>query len=525
MIVDAREMPDGATIEADLCIIGAGAAGIAIAHKLAGSQLRVALLEAGGLDFDPDSQDVYRGRNTGLPYFALEDARLRFFGGTTNHWSGWCRPLDPVDFEPRPWVEGSGWPIRYADLEPYLGEATRYVELPAETFGLEDWSTPEIAGADPIRALPLAADRISTIVFQFSPPTRFGSRYRDALERSANVTVYLNAYATELVPAADGKTVSEAKIAPMRGRRVAVRARAFVLATGGIENARLLLLSRAVHAAGIGNQHDLVGRYFADHVELASGYVLLSADPGAFESYVAGRPGALAAAKLSPEGQARRQVLGCAMTFHPVADMTETSAGFGSLRRIVRSLAQGQVPPTLLRDVANVVVDVDRLAPFAARRALRIQPDNRLFLILNRLEIAPNPESRVTLDTERDAFGLNRVQLDWRLSAIDKAAVRASQEELGAALGAAGLGRVFIEFDEDAPWPSVMQGGYHHMGTTRMSDDPRSGVVDKDCRVHGMHNLYVAGSSTFRTTGVANPTLTILALALRLADQIKEDLA
>jgi choline dehydrogenase-like flavoprotein len=525
MIIDLRNHPSPPPLEADVCIVGGGAAGICIAQELAGSPLRVLLLEAGGLEFDPASQDVYRGVNAGLPYFALEEARLRFFGGTTNHWSGWCRPLDPIDFERRPWIEGSGWPISYAELEPYFARATRYAELPAETFRVEDWTDPGVRGEAAVTPLPLGEESFSTIIYKFSPPTRFGSRYRNTLQAAENVTVLLNAYVTELIAAADGGRITTARVAPTPTQRLDVQARLFVLATGGIENARILLLSRSVHTNGIGNEYDLVGRYFADHVELASGYVLPTAQPELLASYMAGRPIALAGLRLSPAAQARVGCPGCAITFHPVVDYTESSAGFGSLRRLVRSAAQGKVPERLLSDLANVVTDIDRLAAFGLRRALGKPSDERLLMIMSRVETVPNRESRVTLDSSRDAFGLNRVRLEWRLSETDKRSVHATQMELARALGRAGLGRVLVEFGVDEPWPSVTQGGYHHMGTTRMSDDPKTGVVDRHCRVHGLHNLYIAGSSTFRTTGVANPTLTILALALRIADRIKEELA
>jgi choline dehydrogenase-like flavoprotein len=137
----------------------------------------------------------------------------------------------------------------------------------------------------------------------------------------------------------------------------------------------------------------------------------------------------------------------------------------------------------------------------------------------------PNPNSRVMLDDKRDALGLPRAKLDWRLTDTDKTTIRIAQEELSLAFGAAGLGRVKTVFREAGPWPSTIQGGNHHMGTTRMSADPRTGVVDSDCRVHGLANLWIGGSSVFPTTGTSNPTLTILALALRLASHLKERMA
>lgn len=214
--------------------------------------------------------------------------------------------------------------------------------------------------------------------------------------------------------------------------------------------------------------------------------------------------------------------MGSNVTLHQVQDTSETSEGFGSLRRLVRAAQRGTVPDNVLNDISNIVVDISTLVGFTYNRMTKARRKDDLCVLMNRIEVRPNRESRVTLDAARDVLGLPRAKLDWRLTDDDKRTIRVAQEELSLAFGEAGIGRIKTVFRENRPWP--MQGGNHHMSTTRMSDDPRTGVVDADGRVHGIANLWIAGSSVFPTTGTSNPTLTIVALALRLADHLKAQL-
>lgn len=526
MFVDARELPDGTMLEAELCVIGAGAAGITIARELAGRAVQVVVLESGGFEFDANTQELYKGPNVGLPYFDLDITRLRFFGGTTNHWAGWCRPLDPIDFEPRPWLKESGWPIRHDELTPFYERATKIVELPSARFGIADWEKSEVATARGLQRLPLDPKRFESIVFQKSPPTRFGEVYRSALDRAPNVKICLNANVTEMETTANGAEVVTVHGATLTGCRFKVRPKFVVLACGGIENARLMLLSSRLERGGIGNRHDLVGRYFADHLEQVSGYAFFAQPTKSFDWYFPeSAPEVTACLQLAPAVQEARRTLGSVVTLHQVHDTTETSEGFGSLRRLVRSVQRHAIPDNLLGDLANVVIDINTLASFTYSRLTNAPRKDNLCVLMNRIEVRPNRDSRVLLDTTRDALGLPRAKLDWRLTDTDKDTIAIAQEELSLAFGEAGLGRIKTVFRADRPWPSTIQGGNHHMGTTRMSADPRAGVVDATSRVHGMANLWIAGSSVFPTTGTANPTLTIVALALRLADHLKEKLA
>ena len=266
MFIDARNLQNGHRIEADICIIGAGAAGITIAREYANSSTTVALLESGGLEFDQEIQNLYTGKNIGLPSFPVHVNRLRYFGGTTNHWAGHCRPLDPIDFEQRDWVPHSGWPISKQDLDSYYERAQPVVGLGAYEY--EDLAYWQKRIGLPLPEMELKPDRLYSAVYNKSPPTRFGREYREELAKSANVSVYLHTNVLEILGNDTATRVSGLKAACIDGPELSVSAKIFILATGGMENARLLLLSDTTNPAGIGNDKGLVGRYFMDHLLL-----------------------------------------------------------------------------------------------------------------------------------------------------------------------------------------------------------------------------------------------------------------
>ena len=317
----------------------------------------------------------------------------------------------------------------------------------------------------------------------------------------------------------------------LTGRRLQVKAKLFVLATGGIENARLLLLSNGRHADGIGNERGLVGRYFMEHPRFLAG----SIQPARrdlplrfYKKHEIAQSFVRAHLVLSQETQRAEELVDVQVRLEPVYDSryrrAADSSGANSLAYMFASLGRGKAPDELGTHVRNVMADLDAIA-LASWRKLRYDDipldDIQLY---PRIDPTPSPDSRVTLADATDALGRRRARLDWQLHPNDMKSVRRTLEILGAELGRAGLGRVQIGWEDDERWPPDTSGGWHHMGTTRMSADASSGVVDADCRVHGMGNLYVAGSSVFATAGSGTPTLTIVALALRLAEHVMERL-
>ena len=558
MIIDSRTIEADNTIRADVCIVGAGPAGIALAREWSGSGFRVAVLESGGLEPDEATLALSKGESVGLPYDRLDDARFRAFGGASNTWAldiGYgglgarLRAMDPIDFEQREWVPHSGWPFDRAHLEPYYERAHRFFKVGPADYDVAFWE-------DPLERprLPFKGNRVESTVFQFARSDVLLDHHRNELFHSDNVTVYLYASVTRFHTDESGQRVDRARVACLAGGdfvlmpfdaglqrvRVAtlpesrfwVEAKQFVVAAGGTENARLLLVSNDVHKNGLGNSHDLVGRYFMEHQHMWSGRFIPATPEIAARTklygihYVNDVP-VMAKLALSEEVLRRERLLNYCVSILPI-DRPAIPEGVHSLFRLKRALEERKAPRRLGRHVRNIVTGFGDIASKgyakATGRPRDKLPTERIFRLDNMAEQAPNPDSRVTLSGQRDALGMPRVRLEWRVMAEDMLSMARSQEIIDEELRRAGLGRLQIDLDSDTP-PPGLKGGWHHMGTTRMHLDPKQGVVDENCRVHGLANLYVTGSSVFPTAGYANPTLTIAALAIRLADHLPTQLS
>ena len=268
MIIDFRTLEDHSVIEADLCIVGAGAAGITLAREFLTSKLRVVVIESGGFEPDSGTQSLYRGENVGFKYYPLETCRLRFFGGTTGHWNGQCSPLSEIDFEERPWVPSSGWPIAKADLDPFYKRAHLILGLGPYVYDDDVWRMLQMDGPR------LDPTKVEVRFWQFSRRLRFGQVYRQDMQAAHNVHVYLHANLLNIQTNRDGSVVDNVEIRSLDGKSGKVKAKTFVLAAGAIENARLLLLSNRVEPMGIGNRFGFVGRFFMEHPEIDCGLVL-----------------------------------------------------------------------------------------------------------------------------------------------------------------------------------------------------------------------------------------------------------
>jgi choline dehydrogenase-like flavoprotein len=508
LIIEAASDLDPNLLRADICVVGAGAAGIALAREFIGSPVRVCVLESGGLEFDREVQSLCEGEVVGLDYFPLDTTRLRYFGGTTNHWGGLCRPLDPIDFEVRPWVPGSGWPIGPADLEIFNQRAHEVCEIRSSRYDPE-WLEERLGAS----LLELDPSSFVSTVMRYSPPTRFGTTYRPELAMAENVTVilYANVLRFEANEAADA--VQSVRFAIRDRSEIQLEAKAYVLAAGGIENPRLLLLSNTVQEQGLGNQHDLVGRYFMEHPHYDIGVIVPESPDIDVTLYDSAR-------------WRRHEGIRANAYVAPSADLQRRERLLNALFGLSPSYLTGEEGLT-----RHALSFLDRIGRYLERRGLIQTPTYRSVFepdrtvdtleVMCMLEQTPDPASRVRLSAERDAFNLNRVELDWRIRREDDAALEQTVESLARCVGASGVGRMRIDLRMVETWP----GGHHHMGTTRMHSTPSLGVVDANCRVHGISNLYVAGSSVFPTSGASNPTLTIVALAIRLADHLKARLA
>jgi choline dehydrogenase-like flavoprotein len=520
MFIDARTLRAPEAIDCDICIVGAGAAGLSIAAQFIGTGRKLCILESGGFELDPATQALYEGENLGLPYFPLDVCRLRYFGGSTNHWGGFCMPYKPEDFEAQPWLPHSGWPIGLDEVQPYIQRAAKLLELPEAGWDLDHWEQ-----ATGEKRLAFDLRKITNEIFLIKD-VPMGEVLRPELERAAEVDVYLHANAVEIETDEAARHVTGVRARTLAGNEFTVAARLVILAAGGIENPRLLLLSNRVQREGLANGRDLVGRYFMEHPVFIGG-VVQPESPGAPVNFYGRQRFAGHAIYpfplLAPAAQRAEQITPVAFALLPILDAAYESAGMTSMRSLRADVLAGRIPDQMMDHVGNVLSDVGVLAGLAYESARYGQvPIERINVRVAMIPV-PNPESRVLLSDETDALGLRRVKLDWRLSELDKRSVRRGLEILGAEIGRMGIGRFkMLISDDDTTWPEDLEGANHHVGTTRMHDDPRYGVVDRNCKAHGIDNLYLAGSSVFPSGGIGTPTLMIIALALRLADHVRE---
>lgn len=512
---EALDLPD----DYDICILGAGAAGITLALRFAGSSKKIILLESGDLTLDDQTQSLYIGENLGLPYYDLAACRLRYFGGTTNHWAGYCRPNDPQDYTGRPELGVPEWPVSESSLEPYIGEAERQLGLGAD--GFDPALLVQQHGFSDVDLLDDAV--LQTKVYQISKQLRFRERYRDDLKAAANLTVVLNINVTKLGVESDGATVREAAFKVLGGQTGTIRARYFILACHAIENARILLNSNDVVAAGLGNREDMVGRYFMEHPAIKSG--LFMANKPRFNrlydaSYMFPRH-INANLSLTADAMNRSGILQYFCRFHRLGNEVQ-------VRKAMTRLSKDFWEPfslDVLDDIATVLSDLDEAGALVKEKLGAERQHPMGYWLDHRIEQSPNPDSRVVLSDERDQIGVRKADLDWRLNEVDYRTFRVGQDLIVKHLSAAGAGRFIVENLTDDYINERVTGRNHHMGTTRMAVDEKNGVVDSDCKVFGVHNLYVSGSSVFTTAGYGGPTMLIIALALRLADHMKKRLA
>jgi choline dehydrogenase-like flavoprotein len=532
MIHDIHELEDNTALEADVCIIGLGVAGLAIAREFLGTRTRVIVVESGSWAIEAETSELNRGDVAGLPYKGMLEGRARAFGGTSNLWGGQCVPLDPIDFQQRSWVPFSGWPITRESLEPYYERAKDRLWIPADEYDDCVWAR---FGLDRVDFDPDILHIAHTI---FIAKHNLGRRYRAELQSAPNIRVLLHANVTRLETNGYGTRAVSVLMRSLAGKCGRVSARIFVLCAGTIENARLLLLSSQVNPAGLGNDHDNVGRFLQDHpvcncAEIKTDAPRLLQDhfnllysraartlrPGHGRKY-------LPKMALSEAVQRREQVLNC------VGQLDyEFASGspMRAVRDVVVALHMGRRPERLLATMGRVALASPLLASNAFRFLTRgltpaVRPAGIYLQAIS--EQAPDRDSRITLNDDPDALGLQKAQVKWRLQDLDWRTFEVFGQAVQSEFARLGLGRVEIadwlvsrDFSQFRAWDN-----FHQAGTTRMGHRPTEGVVDEDCKIFGVEALYIAGNSVFPTSGSANPVLTIMATSIRLADTLKNRL-
>jgi len=493
----------------DVCIVGTGPAGMTIARSLPAS-LRIALIEAGGFDYIPEDQRNYEGETSGLRPGYLSSSRARMFGGSSNCWGGWCHPLDEYDLQRKDWLPASAaWPFPRESLVPYYDKASKLLGLGSFFPGERDWKT--------LPTDPSESSDLRLLAFQFcNPPMRFGTQFRAELERSSNIFVYLhsNAAAFECGP---DRRVRAVQLVGKAGNTFRVEAGFFVLAAGGIENARILLNSTDTHGTGLGNQHDQLGRYFMAHTPIWGAGEILFADRDSAMMDRIRTSGVLNFLSLSDQAKRREGLLNLGLWLQ--YDHPNEYRGQSLVRKLDDELTDSGLGLSVDSALGGSRNHIERTAS-AFMRSIDDKVNTTKFSFLAVPETAADRDNRVSLATDTDSLGVRKVRVKFRPTEIDESSFQRSLSLMARILGRQMLGRMRIRYD--AQDPASRQADEHHMGTTRMHEDPRQGVVDRNCVVHGTPNLYVAGSSVFASSGFANPTLTILALAYRIADHLAE---
>jgi choline dehydrogenase-like flavoprotein len=554
MLLDAYSVPTDDTVHADVCIVGAGPAGITLAQEFAGEDFKVLLLEGGRFEFDPTVQSLHDARAVSDYYLpsAPLSGRRRQFGGTTNLWDHHTRPGDgrlrarmmmaeEIDFEHRDAIPYSGWPFQRSTLMPYYERAQAVCQLGPLGYGVDAWSGPD---AQPIS---FPGSRLNTVIGQFVASDVFTHRYRDDLVLAENVTLCISANVVGIEVGNGPVAAHRVRVATLAGSQFWVEAACFVLAAGALENTRLLLSSDGASPAGIGNEHDLVGRFLMDHQAFRLGVVHPSSRE-LFKSlalYDARRvgPWMVGGSLTLDESVVRDEGL-----LNMCAVLAASPKGSGSSAeqslKWLYGLRRGGLSRDVGKHLVRVVLGADKAVAALWTRGMRRdsafgefrggwsqarKDEQKLLDVLEVLvccEQVPDPDNRVVLAHERDRLGRRKLELHLSWNEQDKRSIRRGREILAEEFGNARIGRFQPWVDLDGPARPLWPGIHHPMGTTRMHPDPAQGVVDEDCRVHSVPNLFVAGSSVFPTgLGYANPTFTLLALTLRLADHIKTVMA
>lgn len=486
MLFDAqKEGFKSREVRYDACIAGSGFAGITIARELAAKGRKVVLLEAGGDDWSDESQNIYEGQTVegdGLEYWGgLETCRLRYFGGTSNHWAGLCIPFDAVDFEQREIYDFPNWPFEKSEFDQFFDRAADIIDITGKSFA-------------PPKNDRWKSSKLRLIGRVKSPPTRLKEKYfAEISANDSNIDLILNCNLVDIRLTSNLAHVEKIITKNYRGQEFSFTANRFVIACGAVENARLLLNCDSQIPTGIGNHSDLVGRCFMEHLNVPMGRFV--GDPTFWR-------GGSKGFKPTRDFIISQRIGNSSLSL----DSDSNPQTYGRLRVLKRIVRDAVCSSDTLTNLSRAISNVN------------CPGDGQISTLC---EQVPNRNSRVTLGREKDALGLRRVILNWQINNQDRKTIRTLAMTLATELARQDLGRVQLQdFILDKGSDISIGGHCHQMGTTRMSENSRYGVVDRNSRVHGMDNLYIAGSSIYPTGGGNNPTLAIVQLSLRLADHL-----
>jgi choline dehydrogenase-like flavoprotein len=523
MITDFDTITDS-ELDCDVCIIGAGAAGLTCALSLTNSGLSVLVLESGLVAPDSRADDLKRAEVVGHPHDGIHSARERILGGTTTAWGGQVYPFMEEDFAERPGVGISGWPLTYGDLRPYYERAEHLVGTDTRVpFDYDPWSERGIAKPA------FTGDSPALFVTKWSRTPNFRLLHGDAIAAADTIRILTNATARELVTDGASGEVRRVEIVSLTGKRGSVRARRVVAAGGAMETVRLFLISTAAGNRGLGQSGRLVGCYVQDHVSSVVGEIVprsRSRFHELFDPFYRDGYKYLPRLRCEPEWA---RLAGVLHASGQVIFSDDAAGPLPRLKKIFQTVRAGRRPP--LGELTAVANPTGLAA--VARSLYRWQVKGRGSSDVSRpihLEVVteqePTADSRITLSGEKDSLGMRRIALDWNISPLTRRTIRRAAVHLRDELVEAGVADVRLErwIEDERTDSGPLHDTYHQGGGLIMSPDAESGVVDRDCRVYGSDNLFVASAAVFPTNGFSNITFTIMALAVRIADQIKSEL-
>lgn len=500
MILHGDSLDDGSTHASDVVVVGAGPVGLTAALDLARRGYRVDVLESGEEKPNARIQDLNDGESAGLHLGKLRDIRLRQLGGTMIAWGGNSRPLDPIDFQPRPWVGLSGWPIKCADLDAHYPRAHETLDLGRYDYGADGYDPPFQFGEDALDWEPITF-RLSGFVNGSTARHRgdFGQTFQEDLRKHDNLRLHLGVTALRLLANdnASGTRCSGISAMTMAGKELHFRGSKTVLALGGIETARFLLAQKALHLPAALKAHGFIGRCFMEHPHGLGGILVANARIDELNRFARGNIDQNGAVyqfryRVSDAAQMRYEILNmCIQIISADVTRADSSPYEADFRQLETELGG------------------ERLRRFYA-----------VFLA----EQEPSPASSVELGEARDFFEVPLPRVNWKISDLDFRTIHSTFQRFARVVNR----NPHLKYKSYIPESAAGWGlgwGAHHMGTTRMSLDPNDGVVDRNCEVHNVRDLFIAGSSVYPTGGMANPLLTSIALGYRLTETLVAQLA
>lgn len=522
MIADLERDPNLTDFSADVCIVGAGAAGITLAAELVRQGMRVLLLESGGKELESAAQTLNQGFYAGQLHQGANVGRFRALGGTTTAWGGQVLEMNAQDFAVRPWVPGSGWPFPKEELRPYYERA-----LPAEGLAQVIRSDDEVWREMKMNE-PNLGDALELYFTRWCPKPNFACLYRETLA-SPNLRVVLHATATVMLLAEDGSNVKGIQCRSLAGQEHIFSAMQYVLCLGTIESVRFLLQPLPGGQTPSWNRSGLLGRYFQSHIDLNAAHVP-ERDAAKLQRWFANvylrgykyHP----KFRLASQLQRQEQILNIAGS---ITCINTTEVELRRVKSLARNFVSGRFSRLTVEDLPRTLRQLPamlRLGYGYCMHGRAAWPKKSAFWLRTHCEQEPLSQSCITLAEARDAVGLLRAQLDWRVSPLEWKTIHRFTELVQRTFAGLGLANIVPRPElaiEEGFRNITFDDSHHHMGGTRMAASAAEGVVSPDLQLHGMKNAYVCSASVFPTSGFSNPTHTLIALAIRLADHLKEN--